>query len=457
MSVHLHYHLHDTIAAIATPLGEGAIAIIRISGKEALSLAQKVYSGNISTYNSHTVHLGKITNLEGQIVDQVLLTVMRAPRSYTGEDVIEIQCHGGSLITSEVFQCVLSAGARAALPGEFTYRAFMNGKMDLAQAEAVQELIAAKNALSIQAAENQLNGALSKKILSFQQELIDIAAILEAWVDFPEEGLEFASLEEVLNALENVLKNMQHLNDTFYEGKIVSEGFSLCLVGSPNVGKSSIMNALLGKERAIVTPIAGTTRDLLEEDLRLSGLHFRLIDTAGIRETEELVEQEGIRRSKQAMQQADLILLVVDASKPLNQQDEGLIAQAPAHKTIVIWNKIDLPICDLVQIPLLHAVKVSAKSSEGLPELKKMINELIWKKGPPSKEEILITSARHRESLTQAIDSLHCLIDGLKKGISPEFLSSDMRNTLNELGKIIGLDISEEILSAIFSKFCVGK
>jgi tRNA modification GTPase len=451
---HRPYQKGETIAAVATPPGEGGVAIVRISGVEAVSVAAKVYSGPIHIYQSHTVHFGRIVDAEGKTVDEVLCVVMRAPRSYTGEDTVEIHCHGGSLITRRVLEVILAAGARAALPGEFTFNAFMNGKLDLAQAEAVQSLIAAKNELALNAAETQLQGALSQKISSFQKELVDIAAILEAWVDFPEEGLEFASLEEVIGTLGVTREKMRVLSETFHEGRVLHEGLTLCLIGAPNVGKSSLMNALLGKERAIVTDIPGTTRDLLEAELRLSGLHFKLLDTAGIRETAEVIEQEGIRRSKQAMEAADVILLVLDAHRGIEAQDAELLQSAPNQKTILVWNKIDLP---TLHTPPSGAIPVSAKGGVGLEALRKEIDRIVWHKGPPAKDEVTITNIRHKQALDRALESLDTLIQGLKTDISPEFLSSDMRKTLSELATIIGSDITEDILTAIFSKFCVGK
>jgi tRNA modification GTPase len=451
--VHRPYQKGETIAAVATPPGEGGVAIVRISGDRALEVAEKVYSGKIRTYQSHTVHFGRIMK-QSEVIDEVLLVVMKNPRSYTGEDTVEIHCHGGSLITKRVLQTILEAGARAALPGEFTFKAYMNGKLDLAQAEAVQELIAAKNDLALHAAESQLSGALSKKIENFQRELVDIAAILEAWVDFPEEGLEFASFEEVIAYLESTRQKMEHLSQTFHEGKIVHEGLTMCLSGAPNVGKSSLMNALLGKERAIVTPVPGTTRDLLEADLRIGGLHFRLVDTAGIRVTDEIVEQEGIRRSHQALQEADLILLVLDASRGVQELDQELLKIAPSSKTVVIWNKVDLP---TEHSKPEIALEISAKQGLGLELLHQAIDQKIWRSGPPSKEEVVITNGRHHQALNQAIESIQLVIDGLKNRVSAEFVAADMRRALLELGTIIGTDISEDILSAIFSKFCVGK
>jgi tRNA modification GTPase len=455
--IHHTYYPGETIAAIATPPGEGGVAIIRISGNQALDVAARIFSGPVHQYRSHTVHFGQVHNAQGEHLDDVLLLVMLGTRSYTGETTVEIHCHGGSLITRRVLEAVLMAGARAALPGEFTFRAFLNGKMDLAQAEAVQALIGAKNERALDAAENQLKGALSQSITQFQQRLTQIAAILEAWVDFPEEGLEFATIDEVCDDVEDVCLAMEKLASTFHNGKILHEGLSLCLVGCPNVGKSSLMNALLDKDRAIVSPIPGTTRDILEDQMRLNGLHFKVSDTAGIRETAEDIEQEGIRRSKQAMQQADLILLVLDAHRGLTGEDQQLLALVPPEKTIIIWNKVDLPHGMLPTLPFPFTVQISAKQREGLGELHQVIDQLIWQKGPPSKEEILITNIRHKEALVGAIEAARRVQQGLNQGISPEFLTIDMRQTLSELGKVLGANITEDILSAIFSKFCIGK
>jgi tRNA modification GTPase len=443
----------DTIAAVATAPGEGAIAVIRISGPLAFPVAEEIFSRPIKDFKTHTAHYGHLLKADGSHLDSVLLLLMKGPNSYTGEDSIEISCHGGSLITRRVLERIFEAGARPAQPGEFSLRAYLNSKIDLAQAEAVQELIAAKSELALENAERQLEGALSKKIASFQKELTEVAAILEAWVDFPEEGLEFAAMEEIVADLESVCLRMERLRSTFHDGKALHEGLFLCLAGTPNVGKSSLMNALLRKERAIVTEIAGTTRDLLEEDFRLGQLHFKLIDTAGIRETTEIVEKEGIRRSQNAMQRADIILLLLDASRPLSSQDRELLRLAPKEKTVVIWNKIDL---GKPQEPI-PSVQISAKEQIGLDELQNAIEALIWKEGPPSKEEVLITQLRHHQALTNAIASCRAVITGLKEGISAEFVASDMRAALNELGKIIGTNVTEDILSAIFSKFCLGK
>lgn len=447
----------DTIAAIATPPGDGGVAIIRISGKDAVKIASKIFSGPVSTFISHTAHYGKIYNSKKEVIDDVLLLVMVQGKSYTGEETVEIFCHGGRLITRAVLEVVLEAGARAALPGEFTLRAFLNGKMDLAQAEAVQNLICATNYKALQIAEQQLRGSLSQKITTFQIALTRIASILEAWIDFPEEGLEFASLEELLEDLEKCAEEMQKLLDTFHDGRILYDGLSLCLIGSPNVGKSSLMNALLDKDRTIVSAVAGTTRDVIEDFLVKSGMHFKLSDTAGIRETNESIEQEGIKRSQTAMQESDLILLVLDSHKGLTEEDEHILKNVNPEKTLLIWNKIDLLPSKISKVELPHCVYVSAKQKTGLEEVWKHIESIIWKHGSPNKEEVMITNVRHYEALNEAIKAIHKVQIGLKEKHSPELLSFDMRHSLHELSKIIGRDVTEDVLNEIFARFCIGK
>lgn len=456
--IHQPYQPGETIAAIATPPGEGGVAIIRISGKKALDAAEKLFSGPVRSYKTHTVHFGTLYNLNQEPIDEVLLLVMLGKRSFTGEDTVEIHCHGGSLIARRVLEAVLSCGVRAARPGEFSFKAFINGKMDLTQAEAIQELICAKNEKALDAASNQLKGRLSDKIESFQDDLTQVAAILEAWIDFPEEGLEFATMEELCQRLESIAEQMQKLLSTFHDGKILHDGIGLCLAGSPNVGKSSLMNALLDKERAIVSHIPGTTRDIVEDHLRLNGLNFKLVDTAGIRDAEDIVEREGIRRSKAAMNEADLILFVLDAAVGVTAEDVNLLPQLPKEKTIVVWNKADLPAAansEVLDFP--HQVKLSAKTRQGLELLQNKIDEIVWQNGPPTREEVLITNVRHKEALAGALLACRTVSEGLKNGVSPEFLSSDMRLALRELGKIIGVNVTEEILSSIFSQFCIGK
>ncbi|MCH9626300.1 MAG: tRNA modification GTPase MnmE [Chlamydiales bacterium] len=455
--VHKPYQSEETIAAISTPPGEGGISIIRLSGKCALEIASKLFSGNVYAYPTHTAHLGTLSDLEGNVLDQALLLVMLGPKSYTGEDTVELQCHGGMIASRKVLEACIDAGARAASGGEFTFKAFMNGKLDLAQAEAVQQLIGAKNEQAFSTAQTHLQGALSKKILLFQNQLIHIAAILEAWVDFPEEGIEFCSQQELIDDLRAVQQQIEELLSTYHDGKKLDAGIQLCIVGAPNVGKSSLMNALLDQERAIVTPIAGTTRDLLSEELTLNGLHFRLTDTAGIRETDEVIELEGIKRSKAVMESADLILLVMDATQAVKETEQALFTSLPQHKTIALWNKVDVSEHSICATPFPIELKISAKQRQGLDDLKNKINQIIWTNGAPPKDQLIITGVRHNRCLYEAAEYLNRVVVGLEAGESPEFLTLDLRSALVELGSIIGNNITEDILSSIFSQFCIGK
>lgn len=454
---HQAYQPGETVAAIATPPGEGGVAMIRISGSEAMEIAAKVFSGPLKKYQSHTAHFGYILDQEGSKVDEVLILPMKAPRSFTGEDTVEIFCHGGSLITKKVLEVVLKAGARAASPGEFTFKAFMNGKMDLAQAEAIQELIMAKNERALYSAENQLQGRLSSKVRKFESDLIRIFAILEAWVDFPDEGLEFAPMEEVIQDLEEVALAMDQLLATYHDGRIIHEGVSLCIAGSPNAGKSSLLNALLGKDRAIVSDIPGTTRDVLEDHMRLAGLNIKLVDTAGIRETVETIEKEGIRRTHNAIEEADVILLVLDATLGKSAVDMELCGKLSGRKMVAVWNKTDLPHPPIPQDLFPYSVAVSAQNGKGMHLLMEMIEKVVFDRGAPSKEEVVLTSVRHKEALDEAASSIKKVIDGLKGGVSPEFIAFDLRESLNALGRIIGLNVTEDMLTKIFSTFCIGK
>lgn len=453
--VHTPYKPNETVAAIATPPGEGGVAIIRISGKEAFEAAKKVFSRDPSNFKSHTAYHGHILNDQGEKVDEALLMLMKGRKSYTGENTVEIFCHGGSLISKKVLETVLKTGVRQAYPGEFTFKAYINGKLDLSQAEAVQALIHAKNEKMLQSAEKQLEGRLSKKILETQNRLNHIAAILEAWVDFPDEGLEFEPMEKVISDLANEKNNLQKLLDTYHDGKILSEGLKVALIGSPNVGKSSLMNALLERERAIVSDIAGTTRDILEDHLKLNGLNIVLSDTAGIRETFETIEKEGIKRSIKALDDADLVLLVLDSSKSLNDTDLSLIKKLDGKKSIVVLNKTDIAPAFNVEHP--HVIAISALTGSGLDLLKKEIDKVIWAHGAPSKEEIVITNMRHKEALHESVEALEKVVQGLKTGISPEFVAFDIRTALTGIGKIVGADITEDVLTSIFNTFCIGK
>ena len=447
-----------TIAAVATARGQGGVAIIRISGKSAFEVADRVFSGPIFEYKSHTAHYGKILDKHGSTIDNVLVLVMKGPKSFTGEDTVEIQCHGGELIPQKILQRVFEEGAFPADPGEFSEKAFFNGKLDLAQAEGLAAKIGATSDASLKCAELQLEGALSKKISSFQKRISEIAAILEAWVDFPEEDLAFASFDSVIGDIELIISDMQRLVQTYERGKIMSDGVRLCLVGCPNVGKSSLMNALLQNERAIVSPIPGTTRDVIEDQFHLNGLKFCIIDTAGIRDTDETIEEEGIRRSKKAAELSDIILFVCDALAPHNEHYEALKKELPLEKTILIWNK-----CDeehkkpLPNFGIAEALEISAKEGLGLNNLHDTLCEAVLGKKALVQDEITISQLRHKNLLSEAIKHLEMVINGLQNGLSCEFISSDCREALLCLGTIIGTNVTEDILNAIFSKFCIGK
>jgi len=447
--------LSSTIAAIATPSGEGGIAIVRISGPYAIPLCKKIFSKNVDQAESHTVHFGKIKGNRGEVIDDVLLLLMKGPKTFTGEDVVEIHCHGGALISKLVLQRVLQEGALLARPGEFSERAFLNGKMDLSQAEAIQSLISAKNEHALKAAQIQLQGGLRQKILSLKESLTGLAAIFEAWVDFPEEGLEFATTEEVIADLEKAHLEINLLLKSFHFGKFAKEGIKLALIGAPNVGKSSLMNALIGKNRAIVSPIAGTTRDTVDAELQIGGFHVVLTDTAGIRDVGEEIEQEGIKRSKEALQSADLILFLADGTKGWTEEEQAIAPLLPQNRTFLVWNKIDLP---HQEAPThFNSVKISAKENLGIETLKSAIESHLFSGHGPTEEGVVLTELRHEQALQQASTLLQEVILGLKSTISPEFLLFDLRSCLKALGTIIGSDITEDILSAIFSRFCIGK
>ena len=449
-----------TITAIATPPGDGGVGIIRISGPEAVKVANNIVQMDLLQKESHKVHFTKALTPCKEILDEVLVFKMCAPRSFTGEDVVEIQCHGGQLICKKILQSALDSGAVLALPGEFTLRAFMNGKIDLAKAESIQMLIHAKNTAALKAAKNQLEGRLSQKILFFQEELFTLAAILEAWVDYPEEGLEFLTTEEFLEKLQGIIFSLTKLENTFFCGSKLNTSTKLCLIGAPNVGKSSLLNALMEKERAIVTPIAGTTRDLIEGEIHLFGHHFTLIDTAGIRDTDETIEKEGIRRSLEAIDKSDLVLFLLDGSRPMTPSESALLKEMDTQKTIVVTNKADLLPYLENSSPLANpqGVLISAKNLTGLDTLKELLVDWLERQnGQLSKEEVILVQERHFKAIQQAIDFLKTVEEGLKNGIGGELLVMDLKSAIHSLSLIIGRNVTEEVLNQIFSHFCVGK
>ena len=445
----------ETIAAISSPIGEGAISIVRLSGKDSIAIINKKFSKDTLKFKDRTAYRGKILDSKKNVIDDVILTIFKSPNSFTGEDIVEISCHGGILITQRVFEEVLNAGTKPSGPGEFTMRAFLNKKIDLTQAEAIQDLISAKNKFALRAASNQLCGHLSHEFKKFQKILIDIAAIMEVSLDFPEEGIDEIEIKSLIDSMENVLSSMQELSNTFDDGKLIKDGVSICIAGSVNVGKSSLMNAIVKKDRAIVTNISGTTRDVLKEDIKLNDMFYELIDTAGIRKTTCPIEQEGIKRSQKEQKSSDITLLVLDASKKLSEDDLTFIKSLNRKKTIAIWNKIDIS-DPKEKVDFENVVKISAKNRIGLENLYKMIEKLTFK-SKIFKDEIFITNKRHKLALDEAISYLKKAVHDLKKDIFFEFITIDIRSSLKKLSKIIGFDITEDILSSIFSNFCIGK
>lgn len=453
--VHPKVSSNDTIAAIASALGEGGVAVLRISGPKASQISQKALSVNLLSFPPSTVKFAKVVDEKETVVDEVLCFWMKGPRTFTGEDVVEIHCHGGVIIPKKILALLVRLGARLALPGEFSQRAFLNGKIDLTQAEAIGELIHARSEFAYASAKNQLMGTLSAQIVKYQQKLTDLTAIIEASVDYPEEDLEFATKAELEMNLLEILTEMEKLLISFYHGQKLCSGLKLCILGLPNVGKSSLLNALLRKDRAIVTPIAGTTRDVIEEEFLLGELSLRLIDTAGIRETDELIEQEGIKRSFAKANEADIILFVTEGYRDLLEKEQSLLESLPLNKVLILRNKMDeAPL----KLDFPHPyISISAKMHQGLDLLEQKIKEKAFSSSNIQSAEIYITQQRHYEALKEASLHLERAIEGLKNDLSPEFITIDLRESLFHLGLIIGRNISEDILDSIFSKFCVGK
>lgn len=443
-----------TIVAIATPPGNGSVGIIRVSGKDAVGIVQSVFSNDIVQAPSHKAIFGSIQENE-EFIDEVLVLVMRAPNSFTGEDVCEVQCHGGSRVTQKILSCLLEKGAVMAQPGQFSYRAFLNGKMDLLKAEAIAEMISAKSEQALRVATTHLQGGLSEKISSIETTWIELLAQIEAWVDFPEDDLEFVSTETMIADLETLKNQVDCLVDSFSQGSVLFEGYRLCLVGSPNAGKSSLMNCLLDQKRAIVTQIPGTTRDVISEELYLGGYLIRLQDTAGIRDTTELVESIGVTKTLEMIDQADLILWVVDSSEALDQKMQEIGRSLPQEKTLIVMNKSDLEKHN--HQFTFDQVIVSAETGEGIEHLKTKIVEKIQKATSNAEETVVITSLRHKELLEQASESLEIAIAGMHHKRSPEFICFDLKSGLEAICSILGKRVGERVLDAVFSKFCLGK
>ncbi|MCP9312527.1 tRNA uridine-5-carboxymethylaminomethyl(34) synthesis GTPase MnmE [Liquorilactobacillus satsumensis] len=456
----------DTIAAISTPPGEGAISIVRLSGEEAVQCTQKIFAGqNLQLVSSHTINYGHIVDPESrQEVDEVMVSVMRAPKTFTREDVVEINCHGGIVATNRILQLVLSNGARLAEPGEFTKRAFLHGRIDLSQAEAVMDLIRAKTDRSMKVALNQLDGNLSHLIKNLRQDILGVLAQVEVNIDYPE----YDDVEEMTTrllkekALE-VRQRIKQLLSTAKQGKVLREGLATAIVGRPNVGKSSLLNHLLHEDKAIVTDVAGTTRDVIEEYVNVRGVPLKLVDTAGIRETADKVEKIGVARSKHAIEQADLVMLVLNGSEPLTNEDRQLLKLTATKKRIVLLNKMDLTrgievaqLKELLQ-PDEEILTTSVLKNQGLEQLEARIAELFFGGIENSQTTVMVTNARHIALLNQAEKALTSVLQGISAKMPVDLIQIDMTNCWDLLGEITGDSYQDELLNQLFSQFCLGK
>lgn len=456
----------DTIAAISTPVGEGGISIIRISGEDAIDVAKKVFHGkDLAKVASHTINYGHVidpqTNSE---IDEVMVSVMRAPKTYTREDIIEINCHGGLVATNKILQLVLSHGARLAEPGEYTKRAFLNGRIDLSQAEAVMDLIRAKTDKSMKVALNQLDGNLSRLIKHLRQDILEVLAQVEVNIDYPEyDDVETMTTKLLQEKATEVKQRIEEVLKTAQQGKVLRDGIATAIIGRPNVGKSSLLNRLLNEDKAIVTNIAGTTRDVIEEYVNVNGVPLKLIDTAGIRETDDQIEKIGVERSRQALETADLVLLLLDSSQPLTDEDLALIEATKDMPRIVILNKTDLP--NQLNVDVLHEyvdqsqlIETSIVNNAGMDQLSTRINHLFFNEGIESNQNsVMVTNARHIGLLNQAKDALNDVLAGIKANMPVDLVQIDMTRCWDLLGEITGDSYQDELLDQLFSQFCLGK
>ena len=458
----------DTIAAIATAMTNSGIGIIRISGEDAFTVIDRIYQSKngkkkLSEEKSHTVHYGYIVDdtKENKIIDEVMVLIMRAPNTYTREDTVEIDCHGGVLVMQKILDTVVCHGARPAEPGEFTKRAFLNGRIDLTQAESVMDVISSKNEFALKSSISQLQGSLQKEIKELREKIIYEIAFIESALDDPEHINIDGYGQKLKTVAEECKERIEHLLDTADNGKILKEGIDTVIVGKPNAGKSSLMNVLLKKERAIVTDIAGTTSDVLEEQMNLNGITLNIIDTAGIRDTEDIVEKIGVDKAKDYLVNADLIIYVVDSSTPLDENDEKIMEMIKDRTALVLLNKSDLDTVTTEEMIASHLdqkiIKVSMKENQGVDELENAIKELFFHGKVELNDEVYITNARHKAALSNAKDSLNMVLDSIAMEMPEDFYSIDLMNTYEELGNILGESLGEDLVNEIFSKFCTGK
>ena len=448
----------NTIAAISTPAGNGGVGIIRISGNDSLKIIDRIFKpvkkGEIRPFS---FKLGHIYDEDGKVIDQVLVSYFKAPKSYTGEDVCEINCHGGNVSMKKILETVLKNGAVMAEGGEFTKRAFLNGKLDLTQAEAVIELINSKSEKESRASIKQLDGKLGQEIRNIENEIVGLLADIEANIDYPEyEDIEEVRREKIVEVLRNQIEKLSKLEKSFESGKILKNGVLTAIVGKPNVGKSSLLNALLKEDRAIVTEIPGTTRDTIEEYVTIKGISLRLMDTAGIRKTSDIVENIGVEKSKKALEEAELVLLLIDGSVGVTEEDEKIYNEIKNKPHILIINKTDLE-CKEINISDENTVRISTKTGDGLEQLENKIEELFNVKNLDTENEIIITNIRHKDLISKTINGLNSAIEAIETGIPIDMISINIKDAIKSLGEMLGESVSEDVLNKIFEKFCVGK
>ena len=455
----------DTIAAIATAMSNSGIGIVRISGDEALDVADRIFrpkkgSRKVSDMETHTIHYGYVADGD-EVIDEVMLLIMKAPRSYTCEDTIEIDCHGGVLVMKKILETVLKYGARPAEPGEFTKRAFLNGRIDLSQAESVIDVINAQNELALKSSVSQLQGAVLEKIKDIRAVVLHEIAFIESALDDPEHVSLEGYPEQLHEIMSDAHAKVKKLLDSSDNGKMLKEGINTAIVGKPNAGKSSLLNILVGEERAIVTEIAGTTRDILQEQIQIGGIGLNVIDTAGIRDTEDIVEKIGVNKSREYIEKADLIIYVVDSSTELDENDQEIIEAIQDKKAIVLLNKSDLDaktdatvLQERLDKPILS---ISAKNNTGIHELEALIEEMFFSGKLSFNDEVYITNIRQKNALAEAESSLKMVLQSIDDGMPEDFFTIDMMNAYETLGTIIGESVGEDLVNEIFSKFCMGK